>query len=899
MADIVDIITKVGADASGYIAELDKINAHYKHGVSELRNQKKELAELYKLEEGLLSQRSKSNSPNIVTQFNQKLEENKAKIISLTKAIHDQGVEVGKTSTKLKENLDKAFDGTKSKALAKEFQDLKKELDENKDGADELSKTVVADVGAKGESAVKSLKAQLLSLKEQLGEATDPEQIEALLEKAGEIKGKIDGINTSVDIFSGGSKFEKISKAFGEIGQKLLKMDFEGAKKASGFLLDASRKITFKDAIGGIKQIGTTLSNIGKALLTNPLFLIGAAVGLLIKGFSDLTKSIDEGTESLKANAEAVRSIREETESLIKANRDLALQNEIDAKKISEVEGEKLKNQNRFKDEYITIQRTQREALKKFNEDMAKEREEDSFRQSKNLLEYFGFETEAQQRHKIGIREIESAAQDQIAALKVKFGLENTKILIDQANKEADKNKELNKKRLDEERENARKLRDLRISNLKDENDKQRLEVFAKYQDEVVAAKGNALIIAELDKKLARETEAINKDIHKKYQAVLDEGVKAQEAANDEILADMEKTEEERKAFLERQLDETQRHQTALLEIRLDGRKESSVLLLANEIAFERARLGQIAEFHGVESEEFQKQANKLEELQEKHNQELSKLNKQRTLEVIDHTKKIVDAAIGAANQILSAEISKVDKLISLQQKRVDDVAKIAEKGNAELLELEKERLDKLNKEREKYVRQQQALATIELIANTAVTISKAAAEGGAAAAVTIAAALIALIAGLASARSIAGQAAFYEGGYTGDGNPREESSAVGKRPYIYHKAEFVHDHKTTKKFKKIFQDVHEGKVDLNQMKFESDMYKVLRANGINTSAEIRYRDLPSSGRDLSELKATMGKVEEAIKGQSRLKVSIDKNGIAMIATEYIRDRKRINTIAR
>lgn len=41
----------------------------------------------------------------------------------------------------------------------------------------------------------------------------------------------------------------------------------------------------------------------------------------------------------------------------------------------------------------------------------------------------------------------------------------------------------------------------------------------------------------------------------------------------------------------------------------------------------------------------------------------------------------------------------------------------------------------------------------------------------------------------------------FYEGGeyggYTGDGDPRKESKAVGKKPYVYHNKEYIVDHKT------------------------------------------------------------------------------------------------------
>ncbi len=55
-------------------------------------------------------------------------------------------------------------------------------------------------------------------------------------------------------------------------------------------------------------------------------------------------------------------------------------------------------------------------------------------------------------------------------------------------------------------------------------------------------------------------------------------------------------------------------------------------------------------------------------------------------------------------------------------------------------------------------------------------------------------AAATATIQGLARVAAI-NNAKFYEGGYTGDGDPRSESLAVGPKPYIYHKREYVVPH--------------------------------------------------------------------------------------------------------
>ena len=897
MAEIVDIIAKLGVDAKGVYSELDKVNAKYAQTSAEIRKQKEELESLQKFEEGLQKERAKTNNPTIVAQFNKEIEKTREKIKILNDEIGKQAKLTQTTSKegdKLKAGLDKAFDGTKVKAL-------NKELKSSEEGAGKFGKKVVEDVGKKGEKAIETLKQRLIDLKIQIAEATDPAEATRLSEEAGKVQNKIDDINKSVSIFASSSKFELLNKTFGEIGNKILSFDFEGAQKYSEQLLSTTQKITFKDAIGGIKQIGTTLTNVGVSLLTNPLFIIGATIGATIKIWDDLNTSIDAGTESLKQNALALKDVNDATDDLIKENRDLLLENQISAGKISQLNGEKLKNQNKFKDEYVKILEEKAKVEKEFNDNIAKEREEDGFRRTKQLYEFFGGETDLTKRQKIGLAKIEESFAIRIQALKNRFALKDQKIRIDDGKRQ----REDYLKRLKEQQDQAKKLRDLEVANITDETARKRAELTTKFNDEVEAAKGNKAIIKELNIKLANDLEAIEEDLRKKRKAILDKGVKDQEQANQEILNEMLKDEEERKSSLERALSEEQRHQTAMLEINLAGNEDANAYLYANNLYWEKLKLAQIEEFYGKGSEEYQKQANKIEEMTAKHNAELNKLDKKRAEEVISNIKTIVDASLDAAEKVVSAKIAEIDKLSSLQQKRVDDAQKIAEKGNAELLQLEKERLDKLTKERENYVRAQQTLASIELIANTAVTVSKAAAQGGAAAGVTIAAALIALVAGLASARSIAGQAAFYEGGlydgegYTGDGNPREVSNKVGRKPYTYHKQEFIHNHQTTRKYREIFQAVHEGKIDLNQMKFESDMYKMLNASGINTGRDIRYNSMAGSSINLNELKGKLDDVKNAIERQEGASFHVDEKGIYGIYRKHLKNKQRIDNIAR
>lgn len=96
----------------------------------------------------------------------------------------------------------------------------------------------------------------------------------------------------------------------------------------------------------------------------------------------------------------------------------------------------------------------------------------------------------------------------------------------------------------------------------------------------------------------------------------------------------------------------------------------------------------------------------------------------------------------------------------------------------------------------------QKAIAVFQLAIDSAMAIGKVTSTSAAGDpytyAIRVAANVATVLANIARATAILSAAPkqFYEGGYTGDGDPRQESTAVGKRPYIYHKQEYIIPHK-------------------------------------------------------------------------------------------------------
>lgn len=246
-------------------------------------------------------------------------------------------------------------------------------------------------------------------------------------------------------------------------------------------------------------------------------------------------------------------------------------------------------------------------------------------------------------------------------------------------------------------------------------------------------------------------------------------------------------------------------------------------------------------------------------------------LEKQRRDDIIKGIEEVIDATKQLTNAILDASIKQTEIQISAQEKRVEKAREIAEKGNAELLQAEEDRLTALNEKRAKFVRAQQALAAIELVANSAVAISKAAAEGGAAAPFTIAATLIALAAGLVAAKAQAKAAAgsFAEGGFTGEGGKYQPAGIV-------HKGEFVFTKEKTRKYRPLFESIHAGR----------DPY---------FAGTLKRQD--SFSTVLMEQR--LEKIEKAIREQRGLNLSIDENGINGIVTSVQYKQNRIRNKAK
>lgn len=144
----------------------------------------------------------------------------------------------------------------------------------------------IADNLNNGAEAAKSLKAQLReatlelqNLSDQPG--IDPAKIEAAAKKVGELKDAIGDANDLAKNFEG-NRFENMSASLGGVKDAIMNLDFSKANDMAKNFAANAKGISFKGAISSVKDLGSTFMTLGKALLTNPLFLIGTVIALLV-----------------------------------------------------------------------------------------------------------------------------------------------------------------------------------------------------------------------------------------------------------------------------------------------------------------------------------------------------------------------------------------------------------------------------------------------------------------------------------------------------------------------------------------------------------------------------------------------------------------------------------------
>lgn len=151
-------------------------------------------------------------------------------------------------------------------------------------------KTVI-EVDIQGTQRVESMRSQIRKLREELARLPEgTEEFKKVQRRLGELKDKMDDLGKSVNTLSG-DPLERLNNSFGMIGSSMLSLDFGQAQIGLKGVTSAIKDFKFGDLSKAAKGFGSTMLDLGKALLTNPIFLIGSIIALIVINFEKLTKA--------------------------------------------------------------------------------------------------------------------------------------------------------------------------------------------------------------------------------------------------------------------------------------------------------------------------------------------------------------------------------------------------------------------------------------------------------------------------------------------------------------------------------------------------------------------------------------------------------------------------------
>lgn len=264
----------------------------------------------------------------------------------------------------------------------------------------------------------------------------------------------------------------------------------------------------------------------------------------------------------------------------------------------------------------------------------------------------------------------------------------------------------------------------------------------------------------------------------------------------------------------------------------------------------------------------------KIRAVTDKENEDRKAKAKQEAFERRDETLREAQIAGSEINNLasvfFSAEEAKTAKQIEEQQKRVSAAQRLAEKGNAELLKADEDRLSRLEARQAENKRKQEAINAALTISTNILNIALAV-NGALQAAnktnpiafiLTLAANVAAIGGAIGTLRS---QQDYWVGGYVGDGGKYEPKGTV-------HGGEYVMPKEVVEKYGvKYFEDIHFGRqIDYGQM--------------------IKDR-APQQGSDMKELKREIALLREAYNNNGGVNFSIDKNGLTATYDQHKKNK--------
>ena len=579
-------------------------------------------------------------------------------------------------------------------------------------------------------SGIGAIKAELKSLKSAIADATDPEDIARLSQRAGELKDQLSDANEAVNTFATGSKFEQVSNSLGGIKDSLLSLDFdEAAQKANVFkstLGNLDPKAiggAFKSLTSVIMTVGSAFVSLGATILANPIFLLIAVIiaivaaiviflhkigvlqkvldflmipiNALIQGLKDLgdwlgltSYAADENAEKMaKANEKVSESSKKRSEKIGESYDQEIAMAKIAGKDTTQLELDKSRAL-----EKESIKR--KTAAKKALEAMRHQEGEEATKKRQELRKQIDAESKLIQS---GVNERKRIKAQELADQK-----EADKKAGDEAAAAAEKARERAKQAAKNRLDNARTLRDFELSQIQDANAREVAIVNEKYarlmndlkndanKTAAEKAKFNEMYLAQQQQELNKlaedksKTEADNlkkgNDIIADLQLQLMEEGTAKELAmtkakydklRAQTLADTTLTEEQKKTLTELYNQQEEAENQKRADAKLKQQQALAKTLADAELTEDQKKLQALQTKYDEEYKLAEGNAALQLALDEKLKADKQKLDEDARKTAIENAQKERDARLQLASDIANG-INEVGSAFIKDQKKLE-----------------------------------------------------------------------------------------------------------------------------------------------------------------------------------------------------------------------------------
>lgn len=137
-------------------------------------------------------------------------------------------------------------------------------------------------------SGLKGIKAEIKAVQDQMvGLDAGSQEFVKLAQRAGELRDQMKDVAEAVNANAGpaiGNFGNNLSIARGQLGE----LDITGFGESMKRMGANVKSVSFKDMTEGVKSVGGGFASLGKALLTNPIFLISTAILGIVANFEKL-----------------------------------------------------------------------------------------------------------------------------------------------------------------------------------------------------------------------------------------------------------------------------------------------------------------------------------------------------------------------------------------------------------------------------------------------------------------------------------------------------------------------------------------------------------------------------------------------------------------------------------